>query len=98
MGHDVIVARNGKEALQLCAQERPDLVLTDLIMPEREGLETIESLRRDRPQLKIIAMSGGARIGAGSLLKMAKLMGAREVLAKPFSHQELALAIEAALA
>ena len=97
MGHEVTVARNGKEVVSECERRLPDLVLTDLVMPEREGLETIEILRRRWPQVRIVAVSGGARMNAGDLLKIAKLMGARQVLAKPFSHQELELAIEAAL-
>src|SRR3954466_16310145 len=93
LGHDVSAARDGNEALRLCACESPDLVLTDLVMPEREGLKMIQVLRRDWPQLKIIAMSSGARMNARDLLKVAKLMGAREVLTKPFSIQELTLVI-----
>jgi CheY-like chemotaxis protein len=98
MGHEVVLAKNGKEAVDFCAEQLPDLVLTDLIMPEREGLETIGSLRQTWPHLKIIAMSGGARMNAGDLLKIAKLMGAREVLAKPFSHQDLQNTIDSVLA
>ena len=97
MGHEVAVAHNGKEALALCPQFQPELVLTDLIMPEREGLETIQILRKSWPNIRIIAMSGGARMNAGDLLRIAKLMGAREALAKPFSNQELQFAVEAAL-
>jgi CheY-like chemotaxis protein len=97
MGHEVTVARNGKEVVSQCAQQLPDLVVTDLVMPEREGLETIEILRRQWPQVRIIAVSGGGRMNAGDLLRVAKLMGARQVLAKPFSHQELELAVAAAL-
>jgi CheY-like chemotaxis protein len=98
MGHEVILAKNGKEAQALCTEQLPDLVLTDLIMPEREGLETIGSLRQAWPHLKIIAMSGGARMNAGDLLKIAKLMGAKAALAKPFSNQELQKTIETVLA
>lgn len=97
MGHEVAIAENGKQALALCPQFKPHLVLTDLIMPEREGLETIQALRKAWPEVRIVAMSGGARMNAGDLLRIAKLMGAREALAKPFSTQELQFAIEAAL-
>ena len=75
MGYDVVEARDGKEALVLHHQLSPDLVLTDLIMPEKEGLETIEELRRVYPGIKIIAMSGGGRLSATNYLKVAKLMG-----------------------
>jgi two-component system, chemotaxis family, chemotaxis protein CheY len=94
LGHEVLEAANGKEALRLCEAVPPDLVVTDLIMPEKEGLETIAQLRRLRPDVKIIAMSGGGRINARDFLKIAKLMGASATLEKPFSHQELAMVIE----
>jgi len=93
MGYDVVEARDGKEALVLHHQLSPDLVLTDLIMPEKEGLETIEELRRVYPGIKIIAMSGGGRLSATNYLKVAKLMGADRILAKPFSNDEMALAL-----
>jgi DNA-binding response OmpR family regulator len=96
-GFEVIEAGNGAEALQRLAEVTPALMLIDLIMPEKEGLETIESLRRSRPSLPIIAMSGGARINAGDFLKIARHLGACETLEKPFSFQELELAIDAAL-
>ena len=97
LGHEVTEARDGKEALHLCAQEPPDVVLTDLVMPEKEGLETIATLKRGWPEVKVIAMSGGARINARDFLKVAKLMGAHATLEKPFSNQEMAMAIEAVL-
>jgi len=96
-GYDVVAARNGNEALALHQREPFDLIMTDLIMPEKEGLETIRDLRRQKPDMKIIAMSGGARTIVGDHLKMAKAMGAAQVLAKPFSNQEMMEAIEATL-
>jgi len=64
-------------------------VITDLIMPDKEGLETIMELRAAQPDMKIIAMSGGGRNRPGDYLKVARQMGAAQVLAKPFSSQEL---------
>ncbi len=93
MGHDVVEARNGKEALRLCHEERPDIVLTDLVMPEKEGIEMIGALRRFHPDVKIIAMSGGGRGSAWDYLKIAKHMGATITLAKPFSNEAIARAI-----
>lgn len=93
MGHSVVEARNGKEGLQLCQAEPPDIFLTDIVMPEKEGIETIGTLRRDYPNVKIIAMSGGGRGSASDYLKIAKLMGAAIALAKPFSDQAMAEAI-----
>jgi DNA-binding NarL/FixJ family response regulator len=65
-------------------------VITDLIMPEQEGLETITALRRDYPGLKIIAISGGGRIGPEAYLPAARELGADRVFSKPFDVQELA--------
>jgi CheY-like chemotaxis protein len=96
-GHVVTEARNGKEALVLQRDEAVDLILTDLIMPEREGLETIEEFREKFPTVKIIAMSGGGRVSATDYLKIAKAMGAVGILAKPFSNDDMATAIVAAL-
>lgn len=93
MGHTVIEAGNGNEALRACKSEPPDIVLTDLIMPEKEGIETIRELRRLHPDVKIIAMSGGGRVSAKDYLIIAKRMGADFTLNKPFSNDELAATI-----
>ena len=77
MGYNVMEARNGREALILHRHLLPDVVLTDIIMPEKEGLETIEELRRAYPAIKIIAMSGGGRGSATDYLKVARLDGRR---------------------
>ncbi|HLQ36671.1 MAG TPA: response regulator [Planctomycetota bacterium] len=97
MGHTVAEAQNGKEGLAIHGKAPADIVLTDLIMPEMEGLETIMRLRRTHPGVKIIAMSGGGRGKAIDYLQAAKWMGAAQVLAKPFSEKDLAAAIEGAL-
>jgi len=93
-GYTVSTAANGKEAMDLVADNDFDLVITDLIMPEKEGLETIAELRRIAPKIKIIAMSGGTvMIGAKDSLSMAQMFGASFTLAKPFSGQTLITAI-----
>jgi DNA-binding response OmpR family regulator len=92
-GYTVVTASNGAKALLAFEQNPPDLVLTDLMMPEKEGIETILELLRRRPQTKIIAMSGGSRCGPAPFLEIARRVGALYTLAKPFSHDELALAI-----
>jgi DNA-binding response OmpR family regulator len=89
MGYAVAEASNGKEALAMQLNDPAELVLTDLIMPEKEGLETIPELRKKYPDVKIIAMSGGGRGSAADYLKIAKMMGADRVMTKPFSYQEL---------
>ena len=68
---------------------QPDVVITDIIMPDQEGIETIRNIRRLRPDARIIAMSGGGRIGNIDFLSAAALFGAREILAKPFEPREL---------
>lgn len=95
-GHVVVEAIDGNAGLR-CYRSRPfDLVITDLIMPGKEGLETIRELRSMDAGVNIIAMSGGGRIDARDYLTMAKAFGARRVLDKPFSEQDLLQAIDAA--
>jgi len=88
-GHQVQEAGNGNEALEIYNRHPADLVVTDLVMPDKEGLETIRELRRIDPDVKIIAMSGGGRTGIKNYLEMAKSFGADHILAKPFSNQEI---------
>ncbi|HEX2975083.1 MAG TPA: response regulator [Bacteroidales bacterium] len=87
-GHEVEVALNGKEGMALFEKNKPDLLITDIIMPEKEGLETIFELRRRYPELKIIAISGGGRIGPDGYLPGAKLLGANAAFTKPIIPRE----------
>lgn len=98
MGHEVAVAGNGREGLAMALAGKYDLVITDLIMPEKEGIETIQELHRLQPALKIIAMSGGGRGNAADYLPLAGLLGASRTMAKPFSHEELERAVKEVLA
>ena len=95
--HALLEAADGKEALRLLASEQVDLVITDLVMPEKEGLETIVELRRDHPTLKIIAISGAAIEFRGCSLRIAQQLGAQVCLAKPFTPAELSSAIRQVL-
>jgi DNA-binding response OmpR family regulator len=88
-GHRVTCAADGVAGMALFRQETPDAVVTDIIMPEREGIETIVSIRKERPETKIIAISGGGRLGDIELLRIARLLGADDVIAKPFRAQDL---------
>jgi CheY-like chemotaxis protein len=98
-GHEAGEASDGAEALRACREELFDVVLCDLVMPNREGLETIRELRRWFPGLAIVAMSGaGVYLGRMDMLRAARLMGANTALRKPFGRQELLGAIEEALA
>jgi len=92
-GHEVIDAPDGKVAISLHREEPTDLIITDLIIPEKEGIETIIELRRDFPEVKIIAMSGGGYIGPEDYLKMAKGLGAKCTFSKPIKREELLKAV-----
>ena len=97
-GYEVQVAIDGIEASNFYRSHPTDLIITDLIMPGKEGLEIIMELRKDYPRAKIIAMSGGGRSGTMSYLKVAKAFGAQEVLEKPFPNQEILEAVRRVLA
>jgi DNA-binding response OmpR family regulator len=92
-GYEVKEAPNGKQGMRLYRTEPVDLVITDLIMPEKEGIETITDLRREFPGVKIIAVSGGGKIGPEDYLSGAKLLGAQRILAKPVEKDEMLEAI-----
>jgi DNA-binding NtrC family response regulator len=92
-GHTVIEARNGREGLELFRSASIDLVITDIVMPEKEGFEVLMKIRRKNPALKIIAISGGGLHNAAHYLHTAKLLGAAKVLAKPFSNETLMAAV-----
>src|SRR5688572_5772731 len=85
-GHQVSVAANGDAGLAKFKEARQDLVITDIVMPGKEGIETIRDLRKLAPELPIIAMSGGGMRSNYDFLSMARRLGATEVLGKPFSN------------
>lgn len=85
----VFEARHGADGLSLIAGQPVDLVITDILMPVKEGIETILELRQNYPTLPIIATSGGDRTGNNEFLEMASKLGADRVLAKPFRSREL---------
>jgi CheY-like chemotaxis protein len=92
-GHEVDIALNGREGMELFEKNKPDLLITDIIMPEKEGLETILELRKKYPELKIIAISGGGRIGPEGYLPSAKRLGADMVFQKPLVQKEFMQAV-----
>jgi len=92
-GYEIIEACDGKEGLKLYHETRPDLVITDLIMPEKEGIETITELKREFPNVKIIAISGGGRNVPDAYLHMAKNLGAERTFSKPIDWPELIKAV-----
>ncbi|NOX76041.1 MAG: response regulator [Gammaproteobacteria bacterium] len=96
--HDVIEAQNGTDGSRLYRETQPDLIITDLVMPEKNGIDMLLELRKDFPAVCVLAISGGGGItGAFDYLPIAKLVGASDVLRKPFGMQELREAVRKAL-
>ena len=92
-GYEVIEAADGTIAMTLVRLEPPDLIITDLIMPNQEGLETISEIRKDHPTLGIIAISGGGRIGPESYLAIAERLGASRTFCKPLDVHRMMAAV-----
>jgi CheY-like chemotaxis protein len=88
-GYQVSVAIGGRKGLELLAKGGIDLVLTDIIMPELDGIEAIRRIRADHPSLRIIAMSGGGQIDKADFLHMAEALGADRVIEKPVRSERL---------
>ena len=88
-GYQVALAEDGAKGVAKFRSERPDLVITDIIMPEQEGIETIIQLLRENPKAKIVAVSGGGRLGSMDFLTVASKLGAAAILRKPFEPAEL---------
>jgi len=97
LGHKVVKAANGKEASRIFEKTSCDLVITDLLMPEKDGFETIREFGKRWPAVKIIAISGGGNIRPDFYLEMAEQIGAWHTLAKPFSRDDLASVVARAL-
>ncbi len=97
-GYAVADAANGREALKAMTDASFDLVITDINMPEMDGIEVIMALTERRPGLPIIAISGGGRLPKDLLLSSADMLGAVTTLAKPFDVPDLIEAVERALA
>lgn len=81
--HVVLEAEDGDEALKVVGSMAVDLVVLDMLMPNKDGLETIMELRRTQPNLRILAISSGGRVGADQLLRTALMLGADETMVKP---------------
>ena len=92
-GHTVTCAENGSIALGFIRKQLFDSVVTDILMPGKDGLELIGELRRSHPGVRIVAISGGGRGSSSHYLDVAKSLGAHAVLTKPFSFSELAAAL-----
>jgi len=92
-GYNVEDAENGYIGMKIIRKSHFDLVITDIIMPDKEGIETIMEIKKDFPTIKIIAMSGGGKISTDSYLVMAGHLGASKTLEKPFQQAELVDAV-----
>jgi CheY-like chemotaxis protein len=92
-GYEVDIASNGSEGLEKIESSPPDLLVTDIVMPEKEGLELIFYLRKKNPRLKIIAISGGGRFNYDGYLTSAKHLGADMIFQKPLVHKEFIQAV-----
>ncbi|MCC6913947.1 MAG: response regulator [Rhodospirillaceae bacterium] len=93
-GYTVVTIPNGGSALAKLEGENPDLVITDLIMPEKEGIETIRAIREKDEHVPIVAYSGGGVMKNYDFLKMAVKLGANDALCKPFANEELLAAVK----
>jgi DNA-binding NtrC family response regulator len=96
-GHQVSEAGNGAEGIDSYERDPPDLVITDILMPKKEGIETIIALHRADPDLPIIAISGGGRSGGRDFLSSAEKLGACHTLPKPFRGDRLLSAVSECL-
>jgi DNA-binding response OmpR family regulator len=92
-GYEVEEAPDGQVAISLYHQQAVDLVITDIVMPEKEGIETIMELRRSNPDVKIIAISGGGRVNPEDYLRWAGKFGAQRSFTKPVDRVELLAAV-----
>lgn len=91
--HEIYDACDGDRALEILSEKDIDVVITDIVMPNREGLETMQYIRTNWPDVKIIAMSGGGRVGKAGYLELAEKIGASAILKKPFSSDQLKSAV-----
>ena len=92
--YEVEIAENGRQALKMFQEKTYDVVITDILMPEKEGVETIIELRKQYSDLKIIAISGGGKGDAAHYLQVARALGADRIFSKPFECSEILRAIE----
>jgi CheY-like chemotaxis protein len=96
-GYHVVTAGNGREAIAALAGAKFDLVLTDVLMPEQDGVELVIAMRKLPGAPPVIAMSGGGRVAAAEYLRIARGLGAVAIIEKPFSDEQLLLSIALAL-
>lgn len=93
-GYEVETAEEGNAALDQIANGRFDLVISDIIMPGKEGIETIREIRDSHPEIHVIAMSTGGSLGNSQILEYARMIGAHEAIRKPIELPELISTVE----
>lgn len=93
-GYEVAVAKNGQEGVELFEQHPCDLVITDMVMPIKDGLQTILDLRMEAPELPVIAISGGGTISKERYLAVAGYLDRVITIAKPFAIEQIVEAVE----
>ena len=93
-GHEVLIALNGRIGVELFRKNRTDLIITDIFMPEKEGVEIVRELKKEFPMVKIIVMSGGGKRLEFGYLEAAEMLGADRSFNKPFERQEMLAAIQ----
>ncbi len=86
---EILSAESGAQSFAVLRNQSVDIVLTDIVMPDEDGLEIVRKIKKMNPAPKIVAMSGGGRIAATDYLEIARLMGASATIKKPFKRQEL---------
>lgn len=96
-GHSVLEAAGADEALRILAAKPVDVLVTDIIMPGKDGIALVAEVRRTRPAVRVVAISGGGRTTRLDFLTVAKAYGADQVLAKPFGGERLLAAVDACL-
>lgn len=96
-GHDVVAAENGKDGMKLLRENPTDLIISDIVMPEMDGLEILMQLRREVPRVPLIAISGGVPGTELDTLEIAKRLGAARTLKKPFALSEMIQAVRGVL-
>jgi len=98
VGHTVLTAEDGLRGMAMFHEERPDLVITDLVMPEQQGIQTLAKIRGEDPNAKVIVMSGSGRIGDTDFLAEAQALDANDIVAKPFDPEDLLRSVSRCLA
>ena len=88
-GYETTLLKDGQDAEEAIREDTYDLVVTDLLMPGKEGVDVIDDLKQNHPQIKVIAVSAGGVVGHSSYLKLAQAYGADAVLEKPFTAAQL---------